>query len=78
MSRSMASEIGNPPFSTMPDTDGNVADLCAVSTASSTSLRSAGTTTTEPSMSRVSTFSIDMAATTTPSASRLSNSASPA
>ena len=78
MSRSTCSESGKPPFSTMPEIDGNVADACAVSTPSSTSLRSPGTTTTEPSMSRGSTFSIDIAATTTPSASRLSRSGSPA
>ena len=53
MSRSTCSESGNPPFSTMPEIDGNVADACAVSTPSSTSLRSPGTTTTEPSMRRV-------------------------
>ena len=78
MSRSTASESGKPPFSTMPEIDGNVADACAVSTPSSTSLRSPGTTTTEPSMRRVSTFSIDIAAITTPSASRSSRSGSPA
>ena len=78
MSRSMCSESGNPPFSTMPEIDGNVADACAVSTPSSTSLRSPGTITTEPSMRRGSTFSIDIAAITTPSASRSSRSGSPA
>ncbi len=77
ISRSMLSGSSNPPLSTMPAIDGNVADEFASSTASSTSARSLGITTTEPSIRRGSTFTIDIAATTTPSASRESSSGSP-
>ena len=42
MSRSICSGSGKPPFSTMPEIDGNVADACAMSTPSSTSVRSPG------------------------------------
>jgi hypothetical protein len=77
ISRSMTSGSSKPPLSTIPAIDGKVADELASSTAISTSARSLGMTTTDPSIRRGSTFAIDIAATTTPSASRVSSSGSP-
>ncbi len=77
MSVSMVGDSAKPPFSTMPATVGKVSEACAVSTPRRTSLRSPGITTMAPSVRRASTFSIDMAETTTPSASRLRSAWSP-
>ncbi len=78
---SMSSVTGaasvKPPLSTMPAMDGKVSLACAVSTASSTSLRSPGITTRHPSVSRGSTLSTDIAAITTPVTSRPSRDSSP-
>ena len=77
MSFSIVAEMGKPPFSTTPASEGKVPDAFAISRASSTSLRSPATTTMAPSSRRVSTFSIDMPAMTTLSASRCSSAGSP-
>ena len=58
--RSISSGSGNGPFSTMPASDGKVPDALASSVASSTSVRSAGTTTIALSVRRGSTLTIDM------------------
>ena len=61
----------------MPAREGKVSAEWAISMANSTSERSPATMTMPPSMRRVSTFSIDMPAMTTPSASRCSSAGSP-
>jgi hypothetical protein len=78
-SRSRVTDSGssNPPLSTTPEMEGNVPDASASSVARSTSERSAGMITTAPSSRRGSTFTIDMPATTTARASRVSRSGSP-
>ena len=68
--RSISSGSGNGPLSTMPASDGNVPEVLASRVASSTSVRSAGITTIALSVSRGRTLTIDIPATTTPSASR--------
>nr|BFF12433.1 hypothetical protein GCM10025699_37360 [Microbacterium flavescens] len=75
--RVTGSGSGNPPLSTIPEIEGNVPAAFASIVARSTSERSAAMTTTAPSSRRGSTLTIDMPATTTASASRVSRSGSP-
>ena len=76
-SRATCGASGMPPFRTMPEICGNVADTWAVSTPSTISGRSPGVITTAPSNSRSSTCGSVIAATTKPVASRASSEASP-